>query len=211
MTGTFVRRKVLLLEDDLDLRRAYAAHLAANGFLVEEAETVSAAARSFEAVRPDVAILDFRLDDGTALELVPKFKDLEPTTPIIVLTGFGSMELGVSLIKAGAEHCLSKPIESSALLLIVRKVLENSRNQQKQLANNTRRRRVVLDPFLGESSVIQRLAETAAKVARGQSPVLLQGETGLKKHSWTSIVPGSIATSSSRSCSATKRGPSRAR
>jgi DNA-binding NtrC family response regulator len=181
MSGTFVRRKVLLLEDDLDLRRAYAAHLTANGFLVEEAETVSAAARSFEAVRPDVAILDFRLDDGTALELVPKFKDLEPTTPIIVLTGFGSMELGVSLIKAGAEHCLAKPIESSALLLIVRKVLENSRNQQKQLANNTRRRRVVLDPFLGESSVIQRLAETAAKVARGQSPVLLQGETGTGK------------------------------
>src|SRR5579863_462505 len=181
MTAMFVRRKVLLLEDDLDLRRAYASHLSANGFLVEEAETVSAAARSFEAVRPDVAILDFRLDDGTALELVPKFKDLEPTTPIIVLTGFGSMELGVSLIKAGAEHCLAKPIESSALLLIVHKVLENSRNQQKQLANNTRRRRVVLDPFLGESSVILRLAETAAKVARGQSPVLLQGETGTGK------------------------------
>ncbi len=181
MTGMFVRRKVLLLEDDLDLRHAYASHLTASGFLVEEAETVSAAARSFEALRPDVAILDFRLTDGTALDLLPKFKELEPTTPIIVLTGYGSMELGVSLIKAGAEHCLAKPIESSALLLIVHKVLENSRNQQKQLANNTRRRRVVLDPFLGESSVIQRLAETAAKVARGQSPVLLQGETGTGK------------------------------
>jgi len=177
----FVRRKVLLLEDDLDLRHAYASHLTANGFLVEEAETVAAAARSFEAVRPDVAILDFRLTDGTALELVPKFKELEPTTPIIVLTGYGSMELGVSLIKAGAEHCLAKPIESSALLLIIQKVLENSRNQQKQLANNTRRRRVVLNPFLGESPVIQRLAETAEKVARGQSPVLLQGETGTGK------------------------------
>src|SRR5579863_4983757 len=181
MTGTFVRRKVLLLDDDLDLRHAYASHLAANGFLVEEAGTVVEAIKSFEAVRPDVAILDFRLEDGTALDLLPKFKEVEPTTPVIVLTGYGSMELGVSLIKAGAEHCLAKPIESSALLLIVHKVLENSRNQQKQLANSTRRRRVVLNPFLGESVAIKRLAEAASKVANSQSPVLIQGETGTGK------------------------------
>jgi DNA-binding NtrC family response regulator len=91
------------------------------------------------------------------------------------------MELGVSLIKSGAEQCLAKPIEPSALLLIINKVLENSRNQRKQLANTTRRRRVILDPFLGESSPIKRLAETAAKVANGQSPVLLLGETGTGK------------------------------
>ena len=65
--------------------------------------------------------------------------------------------------------------------MIVHKLLENSRNQQKQLANNTRRRRVVLDPFLGESPVIRRLAEAAAKVAKSQSPVLIQGETGSGK------------------------------
>jgi len=98
-----------------------------------------------------------------------------------VLTGFGSMELGVSLIKAGAEQCLAKPLEPSALLLVVNKALENSRNQQRQLASNTRRRRVVLDPFLGKSSAIKRLADTALKVAKSQSPVLLQGETGTGK------------------------------
>jgi DNA-binding NtrC family response regulator len=177
----FVRRKVLLLEDDAELRHAYASHLGANGFLVEEAETLAGALSSFQAVRPDVAVLDFRLPDGTALEMIPKFKELEPAVPIIVLTGFGSMELGVSLIKSGAEQCLGKPIESSALVLVIHKVLENSRNQQKQLVNTTRRRRVALDPFLGESSLIKRLAETAAKVAKGQSPVLLQGETGTGK------------------------------
>ena len=140
MPAPFVSRKILLVEDDDDLRRAYAAHLTASGFLVEEAEDVAAAHQIFRATRPDIAILDFRLPDGTALDLVPRFKELEPTIPIIVLTGFGSMELGVSLIKSGAEQCLAKPVESSALLLIVHKVLENSRNQQKQLANAVRRR-----------------------------------------------------------------------
>jgi DNA-binding NtrC family response regulator len=181
MAASFVSRKILLVEDDDDLRRAYAAHLTSNGFVVEEAGDLSAAHKSFSALRPDLAILDFRLPDGTALELVSAFKELEPTVPLIVLTGYGSMELGVSLIKNGAEQCLAKPVEASALMLIVRKVLENSRNQQKQLANTTRRQRVVLNPFLGESGTIKRLAEAAAKVANSQSPVLIQGETGTGK------------------------------
>ena len=179
--SAFVSRKILLVEDDDDLRRAYAAHLTANGFVVEQAENLVGAHKNFVTTRPDLAILDFRLPDGTALELVSTFKELEPTVPIIVLTGFGSMELGVSLIKNGAEQCLSKPVEASALLMIVHRVLENSRNQQKQLASATRRRRIVLNPFVGESVAIKRLAETAAKVANSQSPVLIQGETGTGK------------------------------
>jgi DNA-binding NtrC family response regulator len=174
-------RRILLVEDDDELRYAYATHLAANGFLVEEAGDLSAAYKSLEATRPDIAILDYRLPDGTALDLLSKFKELEPTVPIIVLTGFGSMELGVSLIKSGAEQCLAKPVEPSALLMIVHKLVENSRNYQKQLANSTRRRRIVLDPFLGESVAIKRLAEAASKVANSQSPVLIQGETGTGK------------------------------
>ena len=169
------------MEDDEELRYAYASHLTANGFQVGEAADLAAAHKSFVATRPDVAVLDFRLPDGNALALLSRFKELEPTVPIIILTGFGSMELGVALIQAGAEQCLAKPVEASALLMIVHKQLENSRNQQKTLANNTRRRRVVLNPFLGESPPIQRLAEAAAKVANSQSPVLIQGETGCGK------------------------------
>ena len=181
MSGAILSRRILLVDDDDELRYAYATHLTANGFVVEEAADVGAASRSFEAARPDIAILDYRLPDGTAFDLLPKFKELEPTVPIIVLTGFGSMELGVALIKSGAEQCLAKPLESSALLMIVHKLVENSRNQQKQLANSTRRRRVVLNPFLGESLAIKRLAEAASKVANSQSPVLIQGETGTGK------------------------------
>ena len=181
MSATFVSRRILLVEDDDELRYAYVTHLTANGFQVEEARDSAAAHKKFTATRPDVAVLDFRLPDGTALDLLPQFKLLEPAVPIIVLTGFGSMELGVSLIKSGAEQCLAKPVEPSALLMIIHKLLENARNQQKQLASSTRRRRVVLNPFIGESRAIRRLAETAAKVANSQSPVLIQGETGSGK------------------------------
>ena len=103
MASPFSGRKILLVDDDANVRRMFAAHFSGNGFFVEEAESSATAYSSFAAVRPDVAVLDFRLLDGTALELVPRFKELEPSVPLIVLTGFGSMELGVALIKSGAE------------------------------------------------------------------------------------------------------------
>jgi DNA-binding NtrC family response regulator len=175
------RRKILLVDDDPNLRRMLGTFFSAAEFLVEEAGSFAAAHESFQAVRPDLTIIDFRLPDGNALELLPRLKEIEPAVPIIVLTGYGSMELGVALIKAGAEQCLAKPIEPAALLLVVQRVLENKRNQQKQIASKSHRKREASDPFLGESVAIRTLAATAVRVAQSNSPVLIQGETGAGK------------------------------
>jgi DNA-binding NtrC family response regulator len=175
------RKKVLLVDDDPKLRRMLNTCFSEADFLVEEAGTCTAAVSSFRTVRPDLAIVDFRLPDGNALELVPQLKTIEASVPIVVLTGFGSMELGVALIKAGAEQCLAKPIEPPELLLIAQKVLENTRNQQKQIAMSSQKRRAALDPFLGESPRIKSVAEIAIRVAHSNSPVLIQGETGAGK------------------------------
>jgi DNA-binding NtrC family response regulator len=175
------RRKILLVDDDASVRRLLASFFNENEFLVEEAGLCEAAYESFRSVRPDIAVIDFRLPDGTALELLPRLKELEPSVPIVVLTGFGSMELGVALIKSGAEQCLAKPIEPAALNLVIQKLLENKRNQQKQLASKSNRKRQAPDPFLGESAAIRSLAEKALRVAHSSSPVLIQGETGAGK------------------------------
>ncbi len=175
------RRKILLVDDDPAVRRVLATFFAESDFIVEEADSFAGAHQSFQSVRPDVAVVDFQLPDGTALELVPKLKALEPLVPVIVLTGFGSMELGVALIKSGAEQCLAKPIEPPALLLIVKKVLANRRNEQSQIAAKSNRKRLAVDPFVGESAAIRRLADTAVRVSASNTPVLIQGETGVGK------------------------------
>jgi DNA-binding NtrC family response regulator len=175
------RRKILLVDDDPSVRRLLAGYFSENGFLVEEAASFAAALTSFQSVRPDVAVVDFQLPDGTALQLLPKLKELEPLVPIIVLTGFGSMELGVALIKNGAEQCLAKPIEPPALALIVQKVLANRRNEHSQIAARSNRKRLAVDPFVGESDAIRRLADTAVRVSSTNTPVLIQGETGVGK------------------------------
>lgn len=174
-------KRILLVEDDPTVREMIADYFRNTHYLVEEADSCAAAYQTFQSARPDLALLDYQLPDGDALTLLPRLKDLEPSLPIIVMTGYGSMELGAALIRGGVELCMSKPMELPALGVAVRKTLEHRRNQQKQIASKNSRKRGSIDPFLGESDVIRTLALDAIRVAHSNSPVLLRGETGSGK------------------------------
>ncbi len=174
-------KRILLVEDEESVRHMVANYFRASDFLVDEADSCAAAYRTFQSAMPDIAVLDFQLLDGDALALIPRLRELEPSIPIIVMTGHGSMELGAALMKGGVEQCLSKPVELPALVAAVQKTLEHKRNQQKQIASRSTRKRVSIDPFLGESDAIRALALEAIRVAHSNSPVLLRGETGTGK------------------------------
>jgi DNA-binding NtrC family response regulator len=135
----------------------------------------------FRTSRPDAAIVDYMLPDGHALDLLPRLRDIDPTVPLILLTAHGSIDLAIRAVKEGAEHFLTKPVELSALLAILRRTLENRRNRQRQLASKSRQTREEVDPFLGTSAAIRQLAEQVRKVLVTESPILIQGETGTGK------------------------------
>ncbi len=175
------RKTILVVDDDAAVRRMLVECFSSPEVVVEEAGTCEAAFESFRSARPDIAIVDYRLPDGDALGLIPVLKDLEPTVPVVVTTGYGSMELGVALIQAGAEQCFSKPLEIKAFRLIVDKILRNKRNQQKETASKSLRKRTGVDPFLGESEAIRDLALNAIRVASSGCPVVIRGETGTGK------------------------------
>jgi DNA-binding NtrC family response regulator len=175
------RNKILIVEDEVGVRFGIRDFLEAKGYEVDEAESCREAQEMFRASRPDAAVVDYMLPDGNALDLLVRMKEIDPGIPLIVLTGHGSIDLAVRAIKEGAEQFLTKPIELSALLVILQRLLENQRNRQKQLAGKSRQAREVIDPFLGTSPLIRTLAEQARKVLSSESPILIQGETGTGK------------------------------
>ncbi len=175
------RHRLLIVDDEADLRFAMRTFLKVHGYEVEEAETCQAAEEVFRASRPDVAVIDFRLPDGNALDLLPRLRRMDPTVPLIVLTAHGSIELAVQAIKEGAEQFLTKPLELPALLVALERVIEHQRNRQRELAGRSRQARAVVDPFLGTSPAIRRLAEEASKIMATERPVLILGETGTGK------------------------------
>jgi DNA-binding NtrC family response regulator len=121
------------------------------------------------------------MPDGTALDLLPRLKEIDPDTPLVVLTAHGSIDLAVRAIKEGAEQFLTKPLELPALQVILQRLLQKQRNHHKQLASKTRQVRLAIDPFIGTSPAIRALADQARKILSSESPILIRGETGSGK------------------------------
>ena len=172
--------KVLLIEDDSAVRHGIAAFLRANGLDVDEADTCQKALERFRAVGHDVVVADYSLPDGTSLDILPQVKKLNEETPFVILTAHGSIDLAVRAIKDGAEQFLTKPVESKALLVLVKRLLQQQRLRKRQEVV-ARTQPGMLDPFVGTSPQIRRLDEQAALMLEWDSPVLILGETGSGK------------------------------
>ena len=175
------RNKILIVDDEAGLRFGVRDYLELQGYEIDEAESCESAQHLFRTSRPDVVIADYLLPDGTALDLLPRLKEIDSAIPLLILTAHGSIDLAVRAIKEGAEQFLTKPLELPALLVILKRILENRRNLNKQLASKSREVRTAIDPFVGTSSAIRSLAEQVRKVLSTDSPILILGETGSGK------------------------------
>jgi DNA-binding NtrC family response regulator len=176
-----VKSKILLVDDDLAVRAAMREFLQSLDYEVTEVGNCEGARDAFRICRPDAAIMDYSLPDGTALDLLPSLKALYPSVPLILLTGQGSIELAVRAVKEGAEQFLTKPVQLSTVEVVLERALTNQRNLQKQLAGSNRDKRERTDPFLGSSAAARELLDQAQRVAGSDYPVLLTGETGSGK------------------------------
>jgi DNA-binding NtrC family response regulator len=175
------RNKVLVVDDESGVRFGIRDFLEQHGYEIEEAESCADAQQLFRNSRPDIVIADYMLPDGTALDLLPRLREIDAGIPLLVLTAHGSIDLAVRAIKEGAEQFLTKPLELPTLLVILQRLLQKQRNYHKQLASKSRQSRQAIDPFIGTSAAIRSLADQARKILSTESPVLILGETGTGK------------------------------
>jgi DNA-binding NtrC family response regulator len=172
--------RLLLVEDDKDLRFSVRRFFTSKGYEVSEAGSLAEARAASNASALDVAVIDHSLPDGNALELLSALRDGVDGPPVIVLTGHGSIDLAVAALKEGAEHFLTKPVELPTLQVIVERALENHRNRRKALAQRSATAEPP-DPFVGTSAAVRRLSEHVRPLVEADASVLLLGETGTGK------------------------------
>jgi DNA-binding NtrC family response regulator len=172
---------ILIVEDDIRQRALLGEFLSANSLKALTAGNCLEAEHICRTHRPDAAILDYELPDGNALDLMTRLKTIDPSLPIIILTGQGSIQRAVEAVKLGADQFLTKPVDLATLNVLLQRSLANHQIRQVQLADKRRGYPHVPDPFVGKSARIQKLAEVAHKVLNTNSPVLIQGTTGSGK------------------------------
>lgn len=175
------KNRILIVDDEPAVRFGIRDFLELHGYEIEEAESCREARHIFNTSRPEIVISDYMLPDGTALDLLPRLKDIDSEIPLLVLTAHGSIDLAVRAIKEGAEQFLTKPIELPTLHVILQRLLEKQRRHHKHLASSSRQVRDTIDPFIGTSTAIRSLAEQARKFLTTESPILILGETGSGK------------------------------
>jgi DNA-binding NtrC family response regulator len=176
-----VKSRLLIVDDEPGSRLGVRTYLETYGYDIDEADTLAAALKLLRTQVPDVALVDYSLPDGTALDLMAQIKLQGIDVPVVVLTGHGSIELAVVAVKEGAEQFLTKPVELASLASVLDRVVEHQQNSRRFLAVNSRQSSGEEGIFEGRSPAVRALAHDARTAARCDAPILIEGETGTGK------------------------------
>jgi len=172
------QQTVLVVDDERDIRELLTITLGRMDLLVDAVGTVTEARRALAERHYDLCFTDMRLPDGTGHEVVEVIAADHPDTPVAMITAYGNVDAAVSALKAGAFDFVSKPVDIQMLRRLVRTAL--------RLAEEKRSGQAAAKPdgnerLIGDSSAMQQVRGTIAKLARNQAPVYIAGESGVGK------------------------------
>ncbi len=171
---------ILVVDDEPDIRQLVSEILEDEGFEVSVAENAAAARQCRRARRPDLTLLDIWMPDTDGVSLLKEWAESsELDTPVIMMSGHGTVETAVEATRLGAYDFLEKPLSMAKLLLTVRHALEASRLKRENIG--LRQQAEPVSELVGKSHVVQALREQLKRIASHDTPVLLSGESGSGK------------------------------
>lgn len=176
------KQKILIVDDENNLREMLAILLRREGFEVFQAENGAVAVELVLEIIPDLIISDIRMPVMSGIDLLRRLQDYENRIPVIMITAFSSTEEAVEAMKLGAYDYITKPFKNDEIRLVVRKALEKkaleleNRRLKQQLGERFSFKRLI-----GKSDAITRLISLLEKIAPSDANVLISGESGTGK------------------------------
>jgi two-component system response regulator PilR (NtrC family) len=189
--GHAANPRLLVVDDEPDLRTLYELTLLREGYDVESAGTLEEGWALLQERGPggfQLVITDMRLPDGSGLDLLRRLEDAGRGEKAVVITAYGSAENAVEALKAGAYDYLTKPVDLRQFRAVVASALGRTPappakpvSSAATRASTAARPRGALDRIVGDSAAMQQVRALIGKVARSMAPVLVQGESGTGK------------------------------
>src|SRR6478752_5391543 len=175
--------RVLLIEDDGDVRASTEQALSLAGFKVESFATAERARPLITFGLPAIVVCDVRLPGLSGVEWLPEIRKIDAELPVILVTGHGHIAMAVQAMREGAYDFIEKPFSSERLVAIVRHAVE-----RRQLSLQVRALRDALENWqgiqsvlIGRSAQMQQVRQTVKTLAETSADVLVYGETGTGK------------------------------
>ena len=176
------KKRILVADDHDSLRRGITRALRETGHDVEEAANGNAAIERLHNGQFDVVVCDLKMGGSDGLDVLRTAKALHPTTAVILMTAFGSVQTAVEAMQIGAADYVQKPFEIEEMEFKIDKALEV--RQLKHEIDYLRHTQPAIYEFnriVGASGALQRVLDIVRKVAKTNTTVLIRGETGTGK------------------------------
>jgi DNA-binding NtrC family response regulator len=165
--------RILVVDDDRAFRRSTSALLREEGYQVREAGNGQEALEALRAGSADLILLDLRMPGIDGIALVEVLRQWGEGTPVLMISGFGTVETAVRALHTGADDFLTKPVEPDVLSARVAELLERRPSTEGEPSSSS--------SIIGRSASVSALLDAVDRVAPTEATVLITGETGTGK------------------------------
>ncbi|MEO8660641.1 MAG: sigma-54 dependent transcriptional regulator [Bryobacteraceae bacterium] len=177
-----LKGRILIVDDEADIRESLATLLELENYQVDMAVNGMDGIRRMETGSFDLVLLDLMMPDLSGLEVLDEVRQRDTETPIFMITAYGSVEIAVQALKAGANDYFSKPWDNDKLLIEIDRMISKGRLERE----NTQLRRALKQRYsvpniVGKSDRMLRVLDLVSQVASSRSTILITGETGTGK------------------------------
>jgi DNA-binding NtrC family response regulator len=173
--------KILVVDDEAEIRSLLAAVLQNKGYEVVTAEDGAAALQAVPRERPAVILMDLSMPRMNGMDALPEIKRLDAEVPVIICTAHADLATAVRAMKLGAYDYLTKPFEVELLILTLERAVERHRLHSRIEELKRQGQGSSLAERMGGSPAIAQVIQQVAQVAESNFTVLVQGETGTGK------------------------------
>ena len=173
------RAHLLVVDDEPSILTTLQKALSLEGYTVDVAGGVRVAEEKLRKRTYDLCLFDVTLPDGDGIALLERLRAGKNDTPVIMMSGHGTIDAAVRAVRIGALNFLEKPLNTDALLIAVDTAIRLTRAEAE--ARDLRRAAGATGEFVGESPGVLKLVEQMARAAKSAASVLVTGERGTGK------------------------------
>ena len=187
--------RILILDDEPDVAKSWVRILGSAGYKCLATTDPQEALRWLESERPDLLLTDLRMPGMDGMEMLARAREIDPQMPVVMLTGYASIESAVAAVKAGAFEYLPKSFSNDQFKITIERALTKRRLELEVLNLRQQLRGAFgFENILGRSAALQQVLELVQKAARSDANILILGESGTGKE----LIARAIHTNSPR-------------